>query len=295
MRFFLSACLAAALAAPAMAITLDGSIVGDAYNLRSVQTIQTGFGGGFNEIAAGYVNVDGSTLNLAITGKIESFNKALVFFDTIPGAGENTITPSVGNGGNNPANDNWADRLAGLTFDAGFTADYLIIPRAGNFGGDKFDFDFSTVGNTSVVETSFDIFGGSQTGVNPSVGASGIGVAYDNSLTGGSIGGSTGDPVAPGVAEAITSGLEFSIPLAALGNPNLGQTKISVVLSNGNLDFLANQTLGGLPVGFGNLAGPGSVNFESFGGLQYFQVPEPSSVALVLGALAAAGVCLRRK
>ncbi|MEM1099018.1 MAG: PEP-CTERM sorting domain-containing protein [Planctomycetota bacterium] len=280
-----TALASAALAGGAAAVTLDGSIAGDTYDTRALQTVQTGFGGGFNELAGAYVNVDGGNLNVAITGKAESFNKVFLFIDSVAG-GENTITASTGSGGNNVASDGWADAFNGFTFDAGVAPDYLLLSRAGNFGGDKFDFNFSSVGSTSVDEETFDIFGGSQTGSNAAVGASGLGVAYDSSLTGGSVGGSEGDAAID--PQNVTSGFEFVIPLSAIGNPNLADIRMTAFLTNGNIDFAANQSLGGLPLTFGNLGGSiGTINLADFDGDQFFTVPEPATAALLgLGGLA---------
>lgn len=270
-------------ATPSWGITLDGSISGDGYTTATLQTIQTGFGGGFNEFAGAYAKIEGGALKLTITGKIESFNKMALFFDTVAG-GENTLTKSTGAGGSNPGNDGWADRYGGFDFDAGFAADYLLIARAGNAGGDKFDVDFNSVGNTSVVETATSVFGASQTGSNANIG-NGIGVAYDSSLTGGSVGGAAGSPAIN--PQNVLTGVELSIPLSKLGNP-VGSFKVSAILSNGNFDFLANQTLGGLPAGFGNLGNDGMgglshINLASFDGDQFFTVtvPEPASAALI--------------
>jgi len=293
MKRIFSLAIACLMAAPASAVILDGSIVGDGYSTRALQTIQTGFGGGFNEFAGAYASSDGVNLNITITGKIESFNKMMLFLDTTAG-GENVLTKSVGGGGSNVASDGWADKMGGFTFDAGIAPDYLLIARAGNAGTDKFDLNFSTVGSTATDEETFSVFGASQTGSNASVGASGIGVAYDNTLTGGSVGGTAGDPaISPGL---VTSGVEFVIPLAAIGNPALADIKATAFLNNGNFDFAANQTLGGLPLGFGNLGGDGGggtshIDLSAFSGDQFFTiVPEPASLALagfaVIGLLA---------
>ena len=102
MRRLLCLAIVGAMAAPVSAVTLDGSIVGDGYSQRALQSIQTGFGGGTNEFAGGDALVDGGNLNIAITGKIESFNKLMLFLDTAPG-GENVLSQSTGQGGNNVA------------------------------------------------------------------------------------------------------------------------------------------------------------------------------------------------
>ena len=282
-----------ALAAP----TLDGTRDAAYGSALAVQTVETEFGDNFSELNAGYAVVEGGTLYLILTGNMEgNFNKLNIFIDSVPG-GENVITNDTSNGGNNPTNDGWAGKYAGFTFDAGFAADYLLINRR---GGGQFDFDFNSVGNASVVEASGSIFGGSPTGVNASVGASGIGVAFDNSNVAGILGGSgAADQTA---AQAVTTGLELAIPLAAIGNPGLGSTiKISAMINGSNHDYLSNQFLGGLPAGQGNLGGDGTVgqiNLNQYAGNQYFEVrviPEPASLVLAGTALGALALVRRRK
>ncbi len=298
MKRLLCLAIACLMAAPASAVTLDGSIAGDGYSLYSTQTVQTNFGdanpNNGSELNAGWAKIDGGVLYLALTGNLEgNFNKLNVFIDSVAG-GENVITNDTINGGNNPANDGWAGKHNGLTFDAGFAADYLMIMRNGN--GNTFDFDFNSVGNTSVVESNGNIFSGSTQGSNASVGDSGIGVAFNNSNTLGVTGGTgAADPTA---AQAVQTGIELAIPLSAIGNPGFGDIiKISAMVNGSNHDYLSNQVLGGLPAGTGNLGGDGAggftgtlsgINFNNFAGDQFFSirvVPEPASVALLGMAL----------
>lgn len=295
MKLFLSLALGVVVSTTALAQpVLDGSRAGDGYTRQATQTVQTQFGDNLSELNAAYAYFEGGNLNLLLTGQVENnFNKLNIFIDSVPG-GENQLTADVNNGGSNPDNDGWANSYNGFMFDAGFEADYLIIARNGNAGGDRFDFDFNSVGNTSVVESSLDIFGGSQTGVNASVGASMIGVGYDNSNTAGVLGGTAAANAA--AANAVETGLELIIPLSAIGNPNPADIKISAMVNNGGHNFLSNQFLGGLPADTGNLANSAQVNLKDIEGTQHFTaVPEPGSIALALLAGAAGMVGLRRR
>jgi hypothetical protein len=251
---------------------------------------------------AAYGFVSGGNLYLTLTGNLESnFNKLNIFIDSVAG-GQNMIDASM-----NPTNDGWAANYNGFMFDNGFAADYLIIARNGNFMGDRFDFDFNSVGNLSVVESSTNIFGGSTQGVNASVGASGIGVAFNNTNTAGVTGGSNLlTPAEMAAAAAVQTGLELVIPLSAIGNPSIGsQILISAHVNGSNHNFLSNQFLAGFQTAQGNLGGDGFgnftgnvglVNLKNFAGNQYFTitvVPEPSAAGIL--GIAALGFLRRRR
>jgi hypothetical protein len=109
------------------------------------QTVRTSFGdnntnppavdvSNGSEIDALYAVVSGGTLYVMITGNLESnFNKLDLFFDTNPAVGQNRLL------GTNPDVDfNGLNRLGeegtngnGLTFDAGFAADYYMTFTGG--------------------------------------------------------------------------------------------------------------------------------------------------------------------
>jgi len=283
-----SVCILTAVAAAAP--VLDG-VRDPAYaSAAAVQSVQTGFGDNDSELDAAYAQIEGGTLYLMLTGNLESnFNRLNIFIDSKVG-GQNVLQAAANSGGNNPENDNWASKHAGMTFDSGFDADYMLSLRNGNFGGNRFDIDYAVVGGGlgNFLEAS-NIFGGSLTGSNAAALPNGIGVAFNNSNVGGVLGG-TG-AANPAAALAVTTGVELAIPLSAIGNPG-GIFKITAMLNGSNHDYLSNQFLGGLPAGTGNLGGDGAggftgslsgIDLNDFAGSQYFRVPEPASLMLLSG------------
>lgn len=298
MRCFTSTVLVCALTSVANGLPILDGVRDASYGpAKSVQTVETGFGDanptGGSELDAAYASIEGGMLYLMLTGNLENnFNKLNIFIDSQAG-GQNVLQNDGNFGGNNPENDNWASKYAGFTFDAGFEADYLLTLRNGNSGGDRFDIDFAVIGGgLGAYQLGADLFGGSLTGANANALPNGIGVAFNNSNVGGVVGGSgAADPAA---AQAVTTGIELGIPLAAIGNP-AGAFKISAMINGSNHDFLSNQFLGGLPAGQVNLGGDGNggfngtvgkLNLNNFAGDQFFIVPEPGSLIL-LGGLAA--------
>jgi hypothetical protein len=293
MRLVLAAGAACAIAAPALAVpAVDGSILGDAYGpALSVQTVQTQFGDNFSELNAAYGVVDGGRLYLSLTGNLEdNFNKVEIFIDSIAG-GENTLTGAPGNDG--------TSAMTGLTFDTGFDADYHLILRRGDFGGQRFDLDYAILGTPDFSSYS-DIFGGVNEGsgvTGTGANASPIEVGYDNSNVAGILGGDGAADQA--AALAVMTGLELSIDLADLGSPS-GAFRIMAFVNNGDHNFASNQFLGGLMPpqgnlggdGFGNFTGSADFNLNDFAGDQYFVVPTPGTIGLMaFGSLTA----LRRR
>ena len=266
------------------AVTVDGTKDADYGAALAVQTVETGFGDNFSEWNAAYGRIEGGRLYLMFTGNLEAnFNKLEVFIDSK--AGGQSVFDSSGN-------DN-AQRMDGLVFDAGFTADYHIIARRGtDSGNQRFDLDFANLGAQSA-SGYLDFLGGggfagsgnTGTGVN----ANSIGVGYDNSNVAG-IGGNTGAAANQAAALAVMTGFELSIDLADLGWLG-GDIRVMVGQNGGGHDYWSNQFLGGLAVGSGNLGGDGNGNYTgegaidmtSFAGNQFFTVPvpEPSSLALM--------------
>ncbi len=148
MKQILGLLLVGVMAAPAAAqITVDGTKDAAYGGAIAVQAVETNFGNanppgslGGSELDAAYAQIVGGRLYIMLTGNHEpNFNKLDIFIDSKAG-GENTLTgiPQYDffNGGN------WiSQNLSGLTFDAGFTADYHLFSRWGG-GTSPYDVDF---------------------------------------------------------------------------------------------------------------------------------------------------------
>ena len=240
---------------------------------QALQTAATGFGNstsgnqltasGGSELDGAYTRVSGDSLYVFLAGNLESNGNLVdVFFDSRAG-GQNVLTntnPSVDNNGLN--------NTAGLTFDTGFTADYYLGLK----------------GTATGVTAFFATLGAGGTGIDPS--SSGTGrvlalnlgngragtLAFDQSNTGGV----DGTAASAGLAGAVVTGLEFVLPLAALGAPT-GSLKVAAFVNGGSHDYLSNQVLAGVPAGTGNLATASAVNFNTPAGNQYFTVALPAA------------------
>ena len=273
---------------------VDGIVKGAAegYDLRAVQTIETSFGDNTNEWNAAYATVDGGRLYLMLTGNLEgNFNKLEIWIDSVAG-GSNVLPATPGNDG--------AGVMSGMTLDTAMTPEYHLIARRGFDVVNKFDLDIAELG-TANFDAYFDIGGGVNDGFSASTGtgvvnASLIEVGFDNSNVAG-IGGTAGNAANQAAAKAVTTGLELSIDLADIGSPTGSSTvRVMVLQNNDNHDFLSNQTLGGLPVGTGNLGSPASgVDFTTHAGNQFFIVSIPEPATFAMAGLTFAALALRRR
>ena len=153
----------AAWAATARAVpVLDGSVDAEYGAALSIQNTNTQFGNGTNgdpinggggsEIDAVYAKVSGGRLYVTIAGNLETnFNKLELFFDSKTGGVNSLVGTDLPKGvdpfccggfpppnGGNTNNTGALQRMNGLTFDAGFNADYYMTIThgfEGNIGG----------------------------------------------------------------------------------------------------------------------------------------------------------------
>ncbi len=275
-------------------VTVDGTAdaaYGDAIMVQQVQTQfgnadlgETGFCNG-SEIDGLYAVIEGETLYVLLAGNLESnFNKIEIFFDAIPDEGQNPVL------GNNADVDFGAlNRMGrfedgktgevqpGLTFDSGFSADFWITMTGGGGIPDK-----------KSGETPYDTYlsyaqmltGGGDTALTGfagpgSAGAEGLLVA-DNGITAtidnSNVGGVTGgDLPEPDGGAGVTTGIELSIPLSALGHTAGDDIKICAFVNGAGHDFVSNQVMGPLLAG-GNLGEPRFVNFADIDGDQFVTI-----------------------
>ncbi|CAN5466850.1 hypothetical protein BH09PLA1_BH09PLA1_16890 [soil metagenome] len=293
MQFAIAGAVMAGLGLAANAApTVDG-VRDAAYGAaKAVQTVGTNFGNSTSgnqssangsELDAGYAIIDGANLHIFLSGNLETnFNKLDIFIDSVAGGQNQLRGDNVDvdfNGLNRMGNDGSGN---GLKFDAGFTADYFLTTTGGN-NPVEFFANFATLPTGGGGSGGF--IGQSGPGNRVLNGNNGIVIGYDNSNTLGVNG--LGNPNDSDPA-TVTTGIELLIPLALIGSPN-GTINISAFINGGSHDFLANQNLGGLPAGTGNLGEPRSVDFSGIAGNQFFSVavPEPTSLGLIgVGALA---------
>jgi autotransporter-associated beta strand protein len=238
-------------AAPVLDGTLDSPIYGTSL---ATQTVNTGFGdstagdgssSGGSELDAAYGTVQGTNLYLFLAGNFENNgNRVNVFIADGRSGGQNVLNASTASGTLSNAN--------GMVFPAGFNATYVIDANVSGstFYVDQYDLTRSAANYLGSVPLSGGI------GANTNLGGIGVGV---NNTNAAGVNGNTGTAADPNAADAVTTGLELAIPLAALGNPT-GSVQVLADINNNNDTYLSNQFLGGLPVGYGNLGSPASAN-----------------------------------
>jgi hypothetical protein len=285
---------ALAAAAPAAAVTIDGAVDAAYGAPLCVQTVQSSFGdqtypysdivthARASELDQAFGFIEGGVLYLFVAGNVRGFfagewypqDQLHVFIDVHEG-GQNALradNPAVG------FRTNALTALAGLTFDADFAPDYWLnctvwsndpplyaycaeLP-AGGGGAGAFLGRAAAGGPGTLTE-----------GANPN----GIEVTVNN----GNLAGVTYGCDASSGAD-VTTGVEWAIPLTALGDPAGCVEVCALVNISDSYDanaWVANQVLGPLPAGTCTLTVPSQIDFDAFAGSQHFTVcPTPTAV-----------------
>ena len=277
----------AALATAAAAVTVSGTLTPAYGPPLVVQTSQSNVGGtGYpsdpantnagSQLDAGYGYIANGTLYLFFSGNLQfwlqlegiitHWQPLDVYLDCAPG-GQHTLLA------NNPVIEPTVydlTRVAGLTFDDGFAADRWFS-LGGSFQHEPwptmhaYTATLPTAGGgvgTYLGATASGPPGALTGGTNPD----GIQVAWvdDNRL-------GLGSGCGPAASPAVTTGIEWAIPLAALGNPT-GCVRVCAFVSDNGHEQVSNQVLGPLPPGTCVMTPAASVNFASVPGDQFFTV-----------------------
>jgi len=249
----------------------------------AVQDTPTGFGdsnlglidfANGSELDAAYARGELAVLSVVLTGNLESnFNKLEIFFDTVPG-GQNRLrgdNPDVDLNGLNRMGDDGSGN--GLTFDAGFEADYWIGVSGGN---DPYELFASwaelLIGGGGVGHYLGSTVAGSDGWLGGGVNPLDIRVTINNANTNG-ITDTLADYAA---ATSVATGIELAVPLAAIGDPSPGTPiKICAFINGIGHEWVSNQVLA--PIGGGaNLGEPRDVDFEIIAGEQFFTIDTTS-------------------
>jgi len=246
----------------------------------ATQSINTGFGNSTytgtpdgpdangSELDAAYGVVQNGNLDLFFSGNFENNgNHVSVFIDD--GAVSAPNTPS-GQNTLNISNGWTAAGMNGSVFSPGFNADLLL--DANDYQGNLYvdQYNLNTSGSTNSYLGSVGLSAGIGNG---SLGGIGFGLNNSNVSTMGA----SGDAASQSAAQSVSTGLEISIPMSALGNPT--NIKVLAAINGGGDTYASNQFLPGLPVGTANVGGggtyagatAGAFNFSTLDN-EYFQV-----------------------
>jgi len=222
-----------------------------------------------------YVFCSGNlTFWLQLEGQVTHWMPLDLFIDSTPGGQHQLLAnnPAVAPGYPGYYNVN---NTAGLTFDDGFAADYWLSiggkdmnPRWPSMsayfatlptgGGGSGAYLGSTASGPRGVLTG---------GTNPD----GIQVAFDDDNRLG-----LGSGCGPANPTGVSTGIEWAIPLAAIGNPT-GCVRVCACVVNQDHSMISNQVLGPLPPGTCSLTPAAATDFSSVPGDQFFTIC-PSAV-----------------
>lgn len=265
-------------ATTAGAVTVDGVLDAQYGTAVSTQTTQTGMGDNRDfgsELDEAFAHVDGGTLFLLFTGHFNRWhsefiiepNQLVVFIDVAAG-GQHTLSaanPHVGMGVTLQA-------LSGLTFDDDFAPDYWLI--AGRIEGNAarelsaYYAELPDGGGGAGYFLGYAVAGPPGTLSGPgSFNPHGIRASIDLSPVAGVTAG-----CGPSSGTGVTTGIEWAIPLAAIGNPS-GPIRVCALIGISRTGMLiSNQVLGPIPSGICDLGPPSGVDFGDVAGPQYFEI-----------------------
>ena len=289
MKSFFAFFIAALLAIPTMAsaINIDGTAEAAYGSALATQVLATTYGDSTNgvtlasapgsELDAAYGFISNSVMYLVIAGNVQNnFNKTLIFIDSIPGQGENTLTnvnPNIDFNGLNRMGWNGTNGVQpGLTFDAGFAPDYIIETGSGG-GVTHFNYAELRVGG-------FGTYLGNSTPSNNTLTAGtnpfGIKGALNDLNTNGVTGDTNGcaGVFSPGPGQ-VRTGLELAIPISAVSSGPVTVVKVCLILTSSGFDSASNQILPPIATNgcVANLGEIRNVNLSTLPGQHYFVVP----------------------
>ena len=275
-------------AARPAAVPIDGTLdaaYGVALSTQTTATVgwpdaSLGLIGGSNgyELDQAYGFVSGGMLHLFLSGNLLCqgnpvdygiFTYNLYLFIDSRAGGQNRMRAD-----NADLDYGSLNRMAGLTFDAGLEPDYWLACRgylenfydpASPYTLHAWQAELLTGGGGGGYLLGTTGAGGPGTlsgGTNPD----GIQVTIDNRNTAGVTSGCGASSGA-----GVTTGVEWAIPLAAIGDPAGCVRVCAVVATSAAYTFLP-QVLGALPAGTCALGAPSGIDFNSYAGNQFFMV-----------------------
>ncbi|MFG0330765.1 MAG: hypothetical protein ACF8PN_12820 [Phycisphaerales bacterium] len=235
-------------------------------------------------------------LFIGVTGNLETnFNKIEIFLDTIPGVGQNQLrgdNPDVDfNGLNRMGDDLDTPEVEGLRFDHEFTANMWIGITTGNYDPDL------DVAENYYNFADLDLQFGAYLGTNLTGDPDGLivgdnPVAARGMILNSNIDGVTDTTAGAGLAGPVDTGIEFSIPLDSIGNPD-DDILMTVFINGQGHDFVSSQMSGGHPYGAENFGEPRTLDLQCVAGDQFVtvenQIPRQQEFVLQVSPLVAGG------
>jgi hypothetical protein len=233
-----------------------------------------------SELNQAYGFISAGVLHVFLSGNLRSW-----ILPTFPGPDSDNLELFIdtGAGGqhqlradNAPVNE--LNAMAGLTFDTGFTASHWLnclspLGMLAPYALDAYHAELSAGGGGAGAYLGSTPAAGDGTltgGANPS----GILLAIDNRNTAG-----VGDACGPGDGTGVTTGIEWAIPLVALGSPG-GCVRICAMVTGEHHGSASNQMLSPLPAGVCAAGATTTLDLGTFAGEQFFTVcPQSTPVS----------------